>query len=91
MVTTDPGTRISTGVQAADFDGDGRDVDRLGRVHGDQRTDADRPVVLAPRGQRQRHLVGLVPDPGVVAGLGELGGARAVHLDQAGAQAAQLV
>jgi hypothetical protein len=32
------------GVQAADLGGDGRDVDRPGRVHGDQRADADRPV-----------------------------------------------
>ena len=37
-------SRISAGVQAADLGGDGRDVDRPGRVHGDQRADADRPV-----------------------------------------------
>ena len=56
----------SAGVQAADFGGDRRDVDRHGGVHGDQRADADRPVVLVHRRQRRRRQpVDLVPAPGV--------------------------
>jgi hypothetical protein len=71
--------------------GDGRDVERQGGgVHGDQRADAGRPVVLVRCGQRRRRQpVELVPRLGVVAGDRDLGRARAVHLDDAVAEAAQ--
>ena len=67
-------------VQPADLGCDGRDVNRCGRVHGNQRADADRPVV--PFHLRQCYLlqpVDLVPRPGVVAGDRDFGRARAVH------------
>jgi hypothetical protein len=83
----------SASVQAAHLGGDGHDVDRPGCVHGDQRADADRPVVLVHIGQRRRlQPVDLVPRrSGVVAGDRDLGRARAVHLDDAVAETAQLV
>ena len=75
-------------VQAADLGSDRRDVDGHGGVHGDQRADADGPVVLVHLGQRRRlQPVDLVPRPGVIAG--DLGRARAVHLDDPVAEAAQ--
>jgi hypothetical protein len=99
-VSTPPGvprplpgrSACSAGVQAADFGGDGRGrgVERHGGVHGGQRADAGRPAVLVRCGQRRRRQpVELVPRLGVVAGDRDLGRARAVHLDEAVAEAAR--